>query len=57
MLTIFKKAYKMLRKDLKRKNFFPCVVANLENRLIMNKESDQIYIFFQMTIIRQHGDS
>lgn len=48
--NIYSKAYKLLRKDLKKNNLVPCVLNNFNHTLIINKESDQIYIFFQMTI-------
>lgn len=47
---IYKKAYKMLIQSLKKENLLPCVVNNLRHTLIQNKESDQVYIIFQMTV-------
>jgi hypothetical protein len=50
IINIYQKAYKILRKDLKKNNLVPCVLNNFNHTLIINKESDQVYIFFQMTI-------
>lgn len=46
IVGIYLKAYKMLRQDLKRQGYLPCVIYNLSHKIIQNKESDQVYIIF-----------
>jgi len=48
---LYAKAYKMLKKDLKKQGLIPCVIYDLRHAIFMLKESDQAYIFFQMTIL------
>lgn len=50
--VIYKKAFKFLRKSIKRE-FQSCVVTNLQHKFIQCKRSEFIYIIFQMTIQKQ----
>ena len=50
IVGIYLKAYKILKQDLKKKKYLPCVIYNLSHKIIQNKESDQVYIIFQMTL-------
>lgn len=43
---VYKRAYKMLKKDLIKNKFSPCVVSNLQHQVILTKDTGIIYIFF-----------
>ena len=52
IVRIYHKAYKMLTRNLRRNDLVPCIVNNLRHSIHLNKESDQVYIIFQMTVIK-----
>ena len=54
-VRIYHQAYKHLNRDLRKKGLVPCVVNNLRHSLHFNKASDQVYIIFQMTVIKQNA--
>ena len=40
----------MLKKALRESKLTPCIVFNLQNQLIWTKDSNQVYIIYQMSV-------
>ena len=53
LTRLYQKGYAMLKKYLRKNDFTPCVVNNLQHSIHVTKESEQVYIFFQMTVSKQ----